>query len=217
MKQSAKSPRQQKGVEPMRPDHERLSFLTVNQALESIKVMTGLCMNLEDLISQCEEGLCIAYIAGDPLTGVVQVAESDEAATAVFGAGSQRIVNIQRLQGLSLDAAAALALAGPVFSDVPDDYEETVRIWEAQVPRAVARLRFKPIDIQALAESLVGPAPSSRPLEKRERQSMAKLIAILVEMNGLDRLGHYKLGEVLLKEAARLGLSPISVDRKSVV
>lgn len=198
--------------EGMRPDHERLSFLTVNQALESIKGMTGLPMTLEDLISQCEAGHCIAYLGGEPLKGLAQVAELGEAAAAVFGAGNQRIVNIQRLQGLSLDAKASLVLAGPVFSDVPDDYEETVRVWEADVPRAVAMLRFRPTDIRSLAESLVGQTPASRPLETRERESIGKLITILVEMNGLDAMGDYKAGAVLLAEAARLGLSPLSMN-----
>lgn len=56
MKRSPESSERKKGIERMRPDHERLSFLTVNQAIESIKIMTGLSMNLEDLISQCEDG-----------------------------------------------------------------------------------------------------------------------------------------------------------------
>ena len=212
MKRSPESSERKKGIERMRPDHERLSFLTVNQAIESIKIMTGLSMNLEDLISQCEDGYCIAYLVGGSFSGFVQVAGSDEAAAAVYGAGAQRIVSIGRLMGLSLDAAATLVLAGPVFSDVPDDYEEAVRVWEAEVPRAVTSLRFKPIDIQKLAQSLVGSAPASRPLETRERESMAKLVAILVEVNGLDGMGDYKLAGLLLTEAARLGLSPLSVN-----
>lgn len=41
---------------------------------------------------------------------------------------------------------------------------------------------------------------------------MAKLVAILVEVNGLDGMGDYKLAGLLLTEAARLGLSPLSVN-----
>lgn len=210
MKKSSRSAGRKQGLERMRPDHERLSFLTVNQALESIKVMTGLSMSLEDLISQCEEGNCIAYIGGDPLKGLTQVQVQEEHATVVFGAGNQRVISIGRLQGLGPDASASLALAGPVFSDAPDDYEETVRVWEADVPRAVAMLRFRPTDIYSLAELLVGQPPTIRPLEEREKDSIAKLIAMLVELNGLDKLGHYKVAGILLSEAARLGLLPLS-------
>lgn len=122
------------------------------------------------------------------------------------------MINIQRLQGLGLEATASLVLAGPVLSDVPDDFEETVRVWEANVPQAVVRLRFRPTDIYSLAESLVGQAPKSRPLDTRERESIGKLISILVEMNGLDGMGHYKAGGILLTEAARLKLSPLSIN-----
>lgn len=213
MKKSSKSADGRKqGLERMRPDHERLNFLTVNQALESIKAMTGLPMTIEDLISQCEDGHCIAYIGGAPLKGLTQVHEPGEQAAVVFGAGNQRVVNIQRLQGLGSEAQASLALAGPVLSDLPDDYEETIRVWEADVPQAVARLRFRPTDIYSLADSLVGQPPTFHPLETRERESVGKLIAMLVEMNGLDNLGHYKVGRILLSEAARLGLSPLSLN-----
>lgn len=213
MKKSSRSTDGRKqGLERMRPDHERLSFLTVSQALESIKGMTGLSMTLEDLISQCEDGHCTAYIGGEPLKGLTEVHEPGAQAAEVFGAGSQRVINIQRLQGLGLEATASLVLAGPVLSDVPDDFEETVRVWEANVPQAVVRLRFRPTDIYSLAESLVGQAPTSRPLDTRERESIGKLISILVEMNGLDGMGHYKAGGILLTEAARLKLSPLSIN-----
>ncbi|MFP3925771.1 hypothetical protein [Pseudomonas sp. W5-36] len=209
MKKIARSSGKQR-LARMRPDHERLSFLTVNQTLESMKVMTGWSMSLEDLISQCEEGNCIAYLGGDPLKGLTQAHELEERAMVVFGAGNQRVVSIGRLQGLGPEASASLTLAGPVLSDVPDDYEETVRVWEASVPRAVSMLRFRPTDIYSLAELLVGEPPTIRPLDTREKDSMLKLIAMLVELNGLDSMGHYKLAGILLAEAARLGLPPLS-------
>ena len=119
MKKSSKSPGRKQDLQRMRPDHERLSFLTVNQALESIKVMTGLSMNLEDLISQCEDGYCIAYIGGDPLKGLTQVAEPNEQAVVVFGAGSQRVINTERLQGLALEPKLHLFWRGLCFRMCP--------------------------------------------------------------------------------------------------
>ena len=196
----------------MRPDHERLNFLTVNQALESINAMTGLPMAIDDLISQCEDGHCIAYIGGEPLRGLTQAHEPGEQASVVFGAGNQRVVNVQRLQGLNPEAQASLVLAGPVLSDLPDDFEETICVWEADVPQAVSRLRFRPADIYSLANSLAEQPSTAPALETRERESVGKLIAMLVEMNGLDHLGHYKLARILLSEAARLGLSPLSLN-----
>lgn len=196
----------------MRPDYQRLSFLTVNQALDCLHHMTGISMTLEDLISQCEDGHCVAYIGDGALKGFTQTIDLDEQEEEVFGAGSQRVINIHRLQGLGAEATATLSLAGPVFTGAWDNFDEVTRVWNAEVPQAVNSLRFKPSDISALVDSFADQPSVPQSFETRERESVGKLIAMLVEMNGLDGLGHYKVAKILLSEAARLGLSPLSVN-----
>lgn len=170
----------------MRPDHAHLSFLTVNQALENLRTMTKQPMTEEDLLTQCEEGHCTAYLRLTGGQGLTQVSgEPSDEPECVFAAGVQQILYVQNIRLAQSGTPVSLRLVGPVFT-ADDSYEEVTRVWDAVVDLKNGDLAFKPADVAALAETINGVIPEAYDLDAKEEASASAIIAVLAHMSRLD-------------------------------
>lgn len=172
----------------MRPDHARLSFLTVNQALESLRTMTKHPMTEEDLLTQCEDGYCKAYLRlADGAAGLTQVSgEPGDEPESVSAAGIQRVLYVQNIRLALSGVPVSLRLTGPVFRDADDSFDEVIRVWDAVVDLKKADLAFKPGDVAALADAINGVIPETFDLDAKEEASASAIIAVLAHMAGLN-------------------------------
>lgn len=187
----------------MRPDHARLSFLTVNQTLENLRTMTKLAMTEEDLLSQCEQGHCTAYIRLSGVQGLTQVSgEPGDEPESVWAAGVQTILNVQPVRVARSGVPVSLRLAGPVFRDIDDSFDELTRVWDALVDLKNGDLAFKPADVAALAETINGVIPEDYDLKGKEKATASAIIAILVHMSNLDVTKPYAAYESMKTAAA---------------
>ncbi|MNO86918.1 hypothetical protein D3C76_783330 [compost metagenome] len=188
----------------MRPDHAHLSFLTVNQALENLRAMTKQPMTEEDLLTQCEQGHCKAYVRLKLVRGLTQVSgEPGDEPESVSLAGVQQVLNVQRIRLARPGVPVSLRLAGPVFRDKDDSFDEVIRVWEALVDLQTADLAFKPADVAALADTINGVIPETYDLDTKEKASASAIIAVLAHMSGLDVTKPYAAYETM-KTAAPL-------------
>lgn len=171
----------------MRPDHAHLSFLTVNQALENLRTMTKLAMTEEDLLSQCEQGYCTAYIRLSGVQGLTQVSgEPGDEPESVWVAGVQKILYVQPVRLARSGVPVSLRLVGPVFRDIDDSFDELTRVWDALVDLKDGDLAFKPADVAALADTINGVIPETYDLDTKEQASASAIIAVLAHMSGLN-------------------------------
>lgn len=201
----------------MRPDHAHLSFLTINQALENLRVMTKQPMTEEDLLTQCEQGHCAAYIRFNGLRGLTQVSgEPGDEPELVDVAGPQKVLNVHRIRSALPGTQVSLTLAGPVFLAADDGFDEVVRVWEALVDPKSGDLGFKPSDIHALSDIISGASPKNYDLDSRERASVNAIIAVLAHMSGLDITKPYAAATTILAAApvARVVMPTAGTIRK---
>ncbi|MND88426.1 hypothetical protein D3C76_521700 [compost metagenome] len=189
----------------MRLDHQLLKWLSIDQALDNLCRMTREPISVEDLISLCDEGNCGAYYKAEGVKGQTEVVSLEETPQEVYGAGFQRILNVGVLKGALEAGSVLLRMAGPVFSNRDDDYEESPRSWEAVVADSRRKVCFKTTDIQALADTITG-SSRSEVLDVREKRSLLALIAVLAQMDSIDITEPYKAAGVIATGASRLGL-----------
>lgn len=188
----------------MRPDHAHLSFLTVNQALENLRAMTKQPMTEEDLLTQCEQGLCSAYVRLNGVRGLTQVSgEPGDESESVCVAGVQQVLNVQRIRLARNGVPVSLRLAGPVFREADESFDEVTRVWDAMVDLEAGELAFKPADVAALADTINAVIPEVYGLDTKEKASASAIIAVLVHMSGLDVTKPYAAYESM-KTAAPL-------------
>lgn len=189
----------------MRSDHLLLQWLSIDQALENLSSITKESILEDDLISLCEEGKCDAFYRAEGVRGGTQVASLEEKPQEVYGAGYQKILNVEVLRGSVQTQSVLLRMVGPVLSNEPDDFEEVIRLWEAVVADSRRKIRFKTTDVQALANAIVGGSGEDA-LEARGKRSVGMLIAVLARMEPLDISRPYKAAGVIGKAAATLKL-----------
>ncbi|HEN8710326.1 MAG: hypothetical protein ACN6QI_14010 [Pseudomonas sp.] len=189
----------------MRRDHQLLQWLSIDQALGNLCNITREPISEEDLLSLCEEGRCSAYYPAGGIRGKTQVASLEEKPEEVFGAGYQKILNASDLRGALGTDSIQFRFVGPVFSTDPDDFEESICLWEAVVADSRRKIRFKTTDIQALADTIMGPS-RNEVLDVREKRSLLALIAVLAQMDSIDITEPYKAAGIIEMSASRLGL-----------
>jgi hypothetical protein len=167
--------------------------------------MTREPISVEDLISLCEEGNCGVYYKAEGVKGKTEVVSLEETPQEVYGAGYQRILNVGVLRGALEAGSVLLRMAGPVFSNRDDDYEEFPRSWEAAVADSRLKVCFKTADVRALAVAIEG-GSNKEVLDGRERKSVAALIAVLAQLGPINISAPHKAAVVIAEGAARLGL-----------
>ncbi|WP_283189851.1 hypothetical protein [Pseudomonas sp. PMCC200344] len=161
-------------------------------------------MTEEDLLTQCEEGHCKAYVRLTGGRGLTQVSgEPGDEPESVFVAGIQRVLNPQNIRLARSGAPVSLRLFGPVFREADDSFDEVTRVWDAVVDLKNGDLAFKPADVAALADTINGVIPEAYDLDAKEEASASAIIAVLAYMSGLDVTKPYAAYETM-KTAAPL-------------
>lgn len=190
----------------MRPDHAHLSFLTATQTVENLRTMTKQPMTLEDVLTQCEEGNCTAYIRFAGLRGQTSVSgEPGDVPEVVDEAGVQKVLNIESIRTARPGAPISLTMAGPVFRD-DDTFEVVTRVWEATVNPPSGDLCFRPSDVLALSDLINGVNPKKSELGAKQKKTAGVLIAVLARMPPIDISAPYAAAETILAAGAAMGL-----------
>ncbi|MBU1329574.1 MAG: hypothetical protein KJ884_21520 [Gammaproteobacteria bacterium] len=194
----------------MRRDHQLLQWLSVDQALESLRSMTKQPISEADLISQCEEGNCGAFVKVSATEGKSLDALVDELGEwnfQVFGAGYQQVSSPAALLHNRKSGPIAAQLVGAVRTSLHLECPETEDVfWEASVAPQEQSLYFKRLEIDRLAGLING----ADELEPRVQTSVARLLSIMADMAELDISKPKKAADVLCKYAASKGLKPLS-------
>lgn len=191
----------------MRRDHSHLRFLTVSQALVNLTSATGLPMDTEDLLLQCENGNCTLYIRLPSASGLTQVSnEPDDSPERVYLAGVQKVLSIFAIRKAHPGIPTAITMAGPVFRD-DNGFDEVTRVWEAFVDVGTAELMITPADVTALSEKLLKVPSDVVVLDDRERASAGAVIAALATMSRTDITKPWGVAEAVIQAGAAAGIA----------
>lgn len=190
----------------MKRNHKLLQWLSVDQALESLRSLTNEPISEEDLVSLCEEGNCSAFIRIGMSEGKAIEAlayQESEWTYQVFGSGYQQLSSPRALWANRKTKSMPAQLCGNVRTAPDLELGEVDAVtWETFVAAHDQSLYFKRSEIVRLAELIVG----NDDLDPRERVSVARLIAILADMDKLDITTTNKASKVLIAHAAHAGL-----------
>lgn len=194
----------------MKRNHKLLQWLSIDQALESLCSLTKEPVSEEDLISQCEEGRCGAFVKISAIEGKTLDAQADELGEwtfQVFGTGYQQVSSPTVLLRNSKSGPISIQLTGAVRTSPHLECPEGDGVfWEASVPPQEQSLYFKRSEIDLLAMLING----ADELEPREETSVGRLLSILADMAELDISKPNKAAEVLRLHADLKGLKPPS-------
>lgn len=190
----------------MKRTHQKLQWLSLDQALESLCGLTKEVVSEEDLISHCEEGNCGAFVRiglseGKALDALINV--EDEWTSQVYGVGYQQLSAPRALWASRKSKSMSVQLCGAVRT-APELEESEVgdTIWETSIPANEQSLYFSSSQIIHLANMITG----NDDLDPRERVSVGRLIAILADLGEIDIRTTNKAAKVLIAHAPLAGV-----------
>ncbi len=190
----------------MRRDHSQLQFLTMNQALENLRITTKLSMDAEDLLMHCANGNCTAYLRLEGVRGQTQVSgEPGDLPEVVYDAGPQEVRSVHAVRRARPGVPVTITMVGPVFED-DDSFEEVTKVWDAAVDMGLAEIIFKPADVTALSDKVLGVSPKSYNLDTREKASAGAIIAALASMPAFDIRQPWGVAEAIITAGELLGI-----------
>ena len=154
----------------------------------------------------CSNGNCTVYIRLEGGRGLTQVSgESDDLPEVVYGAGPQKVFSVHAVRRASPGVPVTITMAGHVFQD-DDSFNEVIRVWDAEVDIGSAELLFKPLDVSALTDKVLGTPPKSHNLDSRQKASAGAIIAALASMPPIDITQPWGVAEAIIQAGVDIGV-----------
>ncbi|WP_054922478.1 MULTISPECIES: hypothetical protein [Pseudomonas] len=144
--------------------YKLLDYLTIDQAVQWLQVITRTKLSGNDLLDLCESRQCVVYMNVDGVSGWDIDAVGDH---EVMGSGIQKVLKPTALKYAGTETTLDIIFEGPVFIENEPGDEAYWTMWEGRALLADRYALFQPADIQALGAKINGgDQPQDSDIEK---------------------------------------------------